>query len=197
MHADGTSDTDYGPQQAVFADDGCSSMESFTLGVATARLRHRTHAHTRKAPASAAPPPLLPVVVKAKQGPDADVINAAPECPVLRQQPVVIVTLWPADVHLLEGGPVVRLLEQREGADLMTRMHKSHQGSNGRTHTEATMAIRVRRARRHLITVTTAARRHVPTISCCSDSQLAAEHSCCCCCCWVTHAVCGLEAPHV
>ncbi len=69
----------------------------------------------------------LPVVIQAEQGANAHIVNATPECPVLCEQPVVEVTLGPTDVHLLERLPVVRLLEQGEGADLQAErnIHQS------------------------------------------------------------------------
>jgi hypothetical protein len=54
------------------------------------------------------PPPSPPVVVQAEQRADAHVVQAAPHGPVLREQPVVVVRLGAADVHLLEGGPARR-----------------------------------------------------------------------------------------
>jgi hypothetical protein len=86
------------------------------------------HTHTTHT----GPPRFLssPVVVQAKQRANANVVNATPECAVLRQEPMTIIAFRATYVHFGKRWAVISLLEQCEGPHLM-HMHVHGAGGAG------------------------------------------------------------------
>jgi hypothetical protein len=66
------------------------------------------------------------VIGEAEEGADADVVEPCAKSAVLREQAMVVVALRATDVHALEGGAVVGLLEEGVGADFVGRFQTAH-----------------------------------------------------------------------
>ena len=126
---------------------------------------NRLAAPARRPPLAAAP---RARAHQAKQRADADVVDAADHGAVLAEQAVVVVALGAGHVHLVEGGAVVRLLEQREGAHLQRGGGQQVCVSGGRG--------------RWPLAGKSGARGLAPAAARAAG---------------VAHVVCGLEAPHV